>query len=36
MGETPEQPVHAGGCQCGALRYEFTGDPLELFVCHCR
>lgn len=24
-----------GGCQCGAVRYEITGAPLELYVCHC-
>jgi hypothetical protein len=26
----------AGGCQCGAIRYEITGQPLEVYVCHCR
>lgn len=26
---------HTGGCQCGALRYEFTGKPRQLIVCHC-
>jgi len=25
-----------GGCQCGAVRYEISGAPLELYVCHCR
>lgn len=26
----------AGGCQCGALRYVVEGEPLALYVCHCR
>jgi len=26
----------AGGCQCGAVRYEIAGAPLELYACHCR
>ncbi len=26
---------HIGGCQCGAVRYEFAGDPRQLIVCHC-
>jgi hypothetical protein len=25
-----------GGCQCGAVRYVLTSDPLEVYVCHCR
>ena len=25
-----------GGCQCGELRYEFSGQPMALYVCHCR
>ena len=25
-----------GGCQCGAVRYETTGNPHETYVCHCR
>jgi hypothetical protein len=25
-----------GGCQCGAVRYEFTGAPAQVNVCHCR
>ena len=24
-----------GGCQCGAVRYEFGGSPLDVYVCHC-
>jgi len=26
----------AGGCQCGAIRYEIRGTPGSLAVCHCR
>ncbi len=25
-----------GGCQCGSLRYRVRGQPLALFICHCR
>jgi hypothetical protein len=25
-----------GGCQCGAIRYRFTGEPGEASICHCR
>jgi hypothetical protein len=28
--------VLTGGCQCGAVRYEISGAPLKLYVCHCR
>ena len=24
-----------GGCQCGAVRYEVTGQPLAMMACHC-
>jgi len=24
-----------GGCQCGAVRYEVTAEPLTLYCCHC-
>ncbi|MEM7207668.1 MAG: GFA family protein [Pseudomonadota bacterium] len=24
-----------GGCQCGAVRYRITGQPLTLYACHC-
>jgi hypothetical protein len=24
-----------GGCQCGAIRYETTGAPLAVALCHC-
>ncbi|PCJ58693.1 MAG: aldehyde-activating protein [Rhodospirillaceae bacterium] len=25
-----------GGCKCGAIRYEYTGDPALTLTCHCR
>jgi len=28
--------MREGGCQCGAVRYRITGEPLALYVCHCR
>jgi len=28
--------MRIGGCQCGEVRYESVGDPLALYVCHCR
>jgi hypothetical protein len=28
--------MKTGGCQCGAVRYECDGEPMALFVCHCR
>ena len=24
-----------GGCQCGAVRYELTGETLAAIICHC-
>jgi hypothetical protein len=27
--------VATGGCQCGAVRYRISGDPVEIYVCHC-
>lgn len=27
--------MQQGGCQCGAVRYEISGDPLHNAVCHC-
>ncbi len=24
-----------GGCQCGGIRYEVTGAPRQVVVCHC-
>ena len=28
--------VHAGGCQCGAVRYTFSGPISGANICHCR
>jgi hypothetical protein len=25
-----------GGCQCGEVRFEVQGRPVDLYVCHCR
>jgi len=30
------ETVRTGGCQCGAVRYEVSGEPFALYVCHCR
>jgi hypothetical protein len=27
--------TRTGGCQCGAIRYESSGEPKALYVCHC-
>src|SRR5215831_1392649 len=26
----------AGGCSCGAIKYECTSEPILMFKCHCR
>ena len=28
--------MRTGRCQCGELRYESAGEPIALYVCHCR
>lgn len=25
----------SGGCQCGTVRYQVTGDPILTAICHC-
>lgn len=27
--------IHRGSCVCGAIRYEISGEPLRVTVCHC-
>lgn len=36
MTTASQQKPLAGGCQCGAVRYEITRSPTDLFICHCR
>lgn len=26
---------YSGGCQCGAIRYELSEEPLTVYACHC-
>jgi hypothetical protein len=28
--------THAGGCQCGRIRYEAAGEPNQSDICECR
>lgn len=27
--------MHQGGCQCGSVKYQHSGDPLTCYACHC-
>ena len=27
--------MHQGSCQCGAVHYQFNGEPLTCYACHC-
>jgi len=36
MGSDSRIPPFAGGCQCGAVRYQLTAAPTGLVICHCR
>jgi hypothetical protein len=29
------QPIHEGGCACGAVRLRVSAAPLEVNLCHC-
>lgn len=33
---TGRTPLHAGGCQCGAVRYALYAEPTGASICHCR
>lgn len=36
MGNPEREIKITGGCMCGAVRYEGTGQPLHTGYCHCR
>jgi hypothetical protein len=31
----PDEIIRAGGCLCGAVRYEVSGQPHQSGLCHC-
>lgn len=30
------QKTYSGGCACGAIRYEISGEPIAMLHCQCR
>ncbi len=36
MADLRQLVVMSGGCQCGRVRYQIGGEPVALYVCHCR
>jgi hypothetical protein len=35
-GDNKMPAPYTGGCQCGAVRYVLTTEPIRLVVCHCK
>jgi hypothetical protein len=31
-----QETKRSGQCSCGAVRYEISGDPIRVTVCHCK
>jgi len=36
MSQQTDSATFKGGCHCGAVRYEVSGDTLTAATCHCR